>query len=418
MTYEEVLTAIHSRKAFSTGGPTLDRIGRLMHRLGDPQEDFKTVHVAGTNGKGSCCAMVDAALRENGYQTGLFTSPYLKNFRERIRINGRPISKELLICCYETVIEQQTAIEQEGYEPINEFELVTAIAFVAYSRAKMDYVVLEVGLGGRTDPTNLVSKPAASVIMPISLDHTAVLGNTVGEIAAEKAGIIKKDVPVVTSKQTTEAMDVIYSAASRVGVEVFEAEEVIPLCEEKDGSDFLCGNINLDIPLLGEHQMENAAAAWKVCEVLGIGNEESKKAFRNVSWPGRLQYFPGKPEFLVDAGHNRAGVAALCIALQKLFSGQKVISIMAMMKDKDYEFCIPAIAGRSKAVIGTTVGLLRSLTPEQVAEEAGKFCPSYAAQNMRQAIEQAKAIAEEDDLILICGSVYAAGDALLVLEGE
>lgn len=417
MTYEEVLSSIHSRKAFSAGGPTLSRIRRLMERLGNPQEDFKTVHVAGTNGKGSCCAMLDAALRANGYKTGLFTSPYLKDFRERIRIDGEMISKELLTHCYETVMQQQTAIEQEGFEPINEFELVTAIAFVAYSRMKAEYVVLEVGLGGRTDPTNLVASPAVSVIMPISLDHTAVLGNTVAEIAAEKAGIIKAGRPVVTAHQTTEALNAIYAAAEKASAEVFEAEAVTPLCQEKTGSDFFCGDTNLDIPLLGEHQMENAAAAWKTLEVLGLANQESKKALRHVSWPGRLQYFPGKPEFLVDAGHNRAGVVALCIALRKLFDGQNIIAIMAMMKDKDYAFCIPEIARRSKAVIGTTVGLPRSLTPEQVAEEAGKYCPGYTAGNMQEAIAIAKSLADEGDLILICGSVYAAGDALGVLEG-
>ena len=417
MTYEEVLNSIHSRKAFSTGGPTLDRIHRLMARLGDPQEDFKTVHVAGTNGKGSCCAMLDAALRANGYQTGLFTSPYLKDFRERIRINGELISKEMLMECYETVMEQQTAIEKEGFEPINEFELVTAIAFLAYSRAKMDYVVLEVGLGGRTDPTNLVKKPAVSVIMPISLDHTAILGDTIPKIAAEKAGIIKPGCPAVTARQTGEAINVFLDTAASLDTFLYAADIVIPIAEEKDGSIFWVGDQKLDIPLLGEHQMENAATAWKVCEVLGIANEQSLAGFRNVSWPGRLQYFPGKPEFLVDAGHNEAGVAALCRTLDKLFYGQNIIAIMAMMKDKDYSFCIPAIASRAKALIGTTVGLPRSLTPEQVAEEARKYCPSFAAGNMQEAIALARTMAKEDDLILICGSVYAAGDALLVLEG-
>lgn len=417
MTYEEVLNAIHSRRTFSSGGPTLERIRRLMKRLGDPQEDFKTVHVAGTNGKGSCCAMVDAMLRTNGFQTGLFTSPYLKDFRERIRINGEMISEQMLTSCYETVMEQQNAIESEGFEPINEFELVTAIAFVAYSRLKMEYVVLEVGLGGRTDPTNLIKKPAAAVIMPVSLDHTAVLGNSVSEIAAEKAGIIKSGCPVVVAKQSIPALDVILAHAQRMDAEVFLTEEVIPLCEEKTGTDFLCGSVNLDIPLLGEHQMENASAAWKVAQVLGIDNPQSKKALQSVSWPGRLQYFAGQPEFLVDAGHNRAGVAALCIALDKLFPGQEIIAIMAMMKDKDHEFCIPTVAKRAKAVVGTTVGLPRSLTPEQIAEEAGKFCPACTAEDMNAAICLARTMADPMDLILICGSVYAAGDALKVLEG-
>lgn len=416
MTYSEVLSAIHSRKAFSTGGPTLSRIRRLMERLGNPQEDFKTVHVAGTNGKGSCCAMLDAALRANGYKTGLFTSPYLKDFRERIRMDGEMISEKLLIGCYETVMAHQTAIEQEGFEPINEFELVTAIAFLAFSRANMDYVVLEVGLGGRSDPTNLVKQPAVSVIMPISLDHIAILGDTIPKIAEEKAGIIKSGCPVVLARQPEEAKIVFYETAKSLRAPIHQANAPVPITEDKAGSRFLCGSQELTIPLLGAHQMENAAAAWKACEVLGIANPISQTALSHVSWPGRLQYFPGKPEFLVDAGHNEAGIKALCMAVDKLFAGQKIISIMAMMKDKDYEFCIPAIAGRARALIGTSVGLPRSLPPEELREKASEFCPAFSARNMNEAIQMAKSMAERDELILICGSVYAAGDALLILE--
>lgn len=417
MTYEEVLNGIHSRRAFSTGGPTLDRICRLMEALGNPQENFKTVHVAGTNGKGSCCALVDGALRENGYQTGLFTSPYLKDFRERIRLNGEMISKEMLISCYERVMEAENHLERQGFEPVNEFELVTAIGFLAFSQSNMDYVVLEVGLGGRTDPTNLVTKPAACVIMPVSLDHVAILGDTIEKIAGEKAGIIKEGCPVVTALQPPEAMAVISRIADEKKAPLYQAEPVTDGAQEKIGSSFSVGSQPLSIRLLGAHQMENAAAAWQVCKVLGLAPKKTEKAFAETVWPGRLQYFPGSPEFLVDAGHNQAGVSALVHTLDTLFPGKHIIAIMAMMKDKDYEFCIPAVAKRAKTLIGTTVGLPRSLTPTALAEAAGVYCPSFAVQSIPEAIAMARNLAEKDDLILICGSVYAAGEALGVLEG-
>lgn len=416
MTYSEVLDAIHSRRTFSGGGPTLDRIRRLMVRLGNPQEWFKVIHVAGTNGKGSVCAMIHAGLRAGGYQTGLFTSPYLKDFRERIRINGEMIPQEMLVSCYEAVMEQESVIEQEGYEPINEFELVTAIGFVAFARAKLDYVVLEVGLGGRTDPTNLVTRPAVSCIMPISLDHTAVLGNTIEQIAREKAGIIKTDCPVVIARQSEEAEGIIRKIADAAGAPLYAAPEVTAISSDRSGSKFLCNGMELFVSLLGHHQMENAAAAWQVMRLLGLPEEVCQKALTDVSWPGRLQHFPGKPEFLVDAGHNEAGVKALCEALDSLFEHQSIISIVAMMKDKDYNTCIPAIAERSKLLIGTSVGLPRSLKPREISEFASDYCGTACAESMEEAIKLALSRADPDDLILICGSVYAAGDALVILE--
>lgn len=416
MTYEEVLNGIHSRRIFSTGGPTLERISHLMEALGNPQENFKTVHVAGTNGKGSCCALVEGALRENGYKTGLFTSPYLKDFRERIRMNGEMISKEMLISCYETVMEAENRLEGQGVEPVNEFELVTAMGFLAFSQANMDYVVLEVGLGGRTDPTNLVQHPAVSVIMPISLDHVAILGDTIEKIAGEKAGIIKEGCPVVTAPQMPEAMEVISRIAKEKNAPLYQAEPVKGGVQEKSGSRFFVGIQPLSIRLLGEHQMENAATAWQVCVLLGLDLKKTRKAFAETVWPGRLQYFPGTPDFLVDAGHNQAGVRALVHALDGLFPGKNIITIMAMMKDKDYTFCIPAVAKRSKMLIATTVGLPRSLAPEAISSIAGAYCQTAEEISMEQAISLARIMAQPEDLVLICGSVYAAGEALTVLE--
>jgi dihydrofolate synthase/folylpolyglutamate synthase len=381
-----------------------------MAQLGDPQEDFRAVHIAGTNGKGSISAMTAAALQTSGYRVGLFTSPYLVEFRERIQVDGRPISEEALISCYETVMEQESKLEQQGYEPVNEFEFVTAMGFVAFSRLKVDFAVLEVGLGGRTDPTNLISKPVVSCIAPISLDHTAILGDTVEKIAAEKAGIIKAGCPVVLSWQTGGARRVILETAARLGAPAIETGMVEPISQDKTGSRFRYDGELLEIPLLGAHQMDNAATAWEMCQCLGLEKENVKQALKQVSWPGRLQYFPGCPELLIDAGHNEAGVTSLCKALDELFPGKRIISVVAMMRDKDFGGCIPMVAARSKVLIGTTVGLPRSLPPEKVAELAD--CETHTAPNVEAALALAKSLAAPEDLILVCGSVYAAGAAL------
>ena len=414
MNYEEALAGIHSRRTFSGGGPSLDRIRRLTDALGRPQEQFQAVHIAGTNGKGSVSAMTDAALRACGHKTGLFTSPYLVDFRERIRIDGEMISREELVRCYELVMEQETKLEQQGCEPVNEFELVTAIGFLAFARAKVEYAVLEVGLGGRTDPTNVIPAPRVCCITSVSLDHTAILGNTVEAIAGEKAGIIKEDCPVVIARQKPEAYRVIRERAQLLHAPMYPAPDVKATSQTREGTRFRCGRTELKIPLLGDYQMENAAAAWQVCRVLGLDADTVKHAFAKVYWPGRLQYIPGTPDYLVDAGHNPAGVAALCQTIDTLFADRRVTAVVSMMKDKDYGSCIPEIAARAEHLIGCSVGLPRSLAPEEIAREASDHCRSDAAANMAQALKLAEA--DQGNLILVCGSVFGAGAALAALE--
>lgn len=416
MTYDEALNGIHSRKAFSTGGPSLDRIGRLMERLGNPQERFRVVHVAGTNGKGSVSAMIAAALQESGKRTGLFTSPYLVDFRERIQIDRVPVSRELLASCYEVVMAEETKLEEEGFEPVNEFELVTAIGFTAFAAANVEYVVLEVGLGGRTDPTNLVKRPEVCCITPISLDHTAILGNTIEEIAGEKAGIIKPGCPVVVANQTEEALGVFREKAEHAHAMLVQVGETSAIEETMEGTTFRYGDKTLFTPLLGAYQMNNSATAWEACRVLGLEENTVKRAFEKVVWPGRMQFFA--PNILVDAGHNVAGITALKEMVQKLFAGKKIISVMAMMKDKAYGQCIPMIAEISGMVIGTSVGLPRSLEPAELTAVAKEYCATETADTVVEAIEMAKVMADGETLILVCGSVYAAGAAVGMLMQE
>lgn len=413
MTYEEALAGIHSRRTFSGGGPTLERIRRLMDALGNPQERLKVVHIAGTNGKGSVSAMTAAALRACGYHVGLFTSPYLVEFRERIRMDGKNISEHDLISCYETVMAAERLLENQGFEPVNEFELVTAMGFLAFDRAKVDYAVLEVGLGGRTDPTNLVKQPAVCCITSISLDHTQILGDTLEKIAGEKAGIIKPEVPVVMARQKPEVFGVIARQAEQVYAPLYPAPDVEPLHQDKHGTRFLCGDTELLIPLLGDYQMENAAAAWQITRVLELPEDAVKQAFRTVSWAGRLQYIPGQPDYLIDAGHNPGGIDALCKTLRELFSDRRITAVVSMMKDKDYGVCIPEIANIADHVIGCTVGLPRSLAPEEIARLAGNDTRADWTEQM----EQALALAGKDagNLIVVCGSVFGAGEALKIL---
>lgn len=414
MTYQACLEKIHSRKTFSSTA-SLSRIERLMESLGNPQDRIKCVHVAGTNGKGSACALIESALRACGCHTGLFTSPYLVDFRERIRVDFQMISRQELVSCYELVMAEEEKLEQAGFEPINEFELVTAIGFVAFARAGVDYAVIEVGLGGRWDATNVIKSPEVCCIMPVSLDHTAVLGNTVAKIAAEKAGIIKPGCPVVLAKQSPEALAVLHQAAKEQHSTIVVAEVPEMVAVSTQGSTVRYQNTDIFIPLLGKYQAENAAAAWEACKCLNLPKEQVLRGFAGVQWPGRMQYIQGTPDILIDAGHNPAGIQVLAETLDELFPDVLLITVMAMMRDKDYAACIPMIARRSKRLIAATVGLPRALPPEELAAEAEKYCEAETAVSVAAAVEQAQKQAAPGQMVLVCGSVYAAGAALEII---
>ncbi len=410
MTYEACLAGIHSRKTFSSTA-SLVRIERLLDRLGNPQERFRCIHVAGTNGKGSACAMIECVLRTCGYSTGLFTSPYLVDFRERIRLNGSMIQEEWLVSCYERVMAEERKLEQAGFEPINEFELVTALGFTAFAKAKVDYAVIEVGLGGRFDATNVIKTPVTSCIMPISLDHTAVLGSTVTEIATEKAGIIKHGCPVVVSKQRPEVLELLrQTAEERDSPLILAGTPAVHTCDQR-GSVFTYDGTTLKIPLLGCYQADNAAAAFEVCKVLRLPKERVVKGFAAVRWPGRMQFIPGTVDMLIDAGHNPDGISILIETLDQLFPNREIIAVMAMMQDKDHAHCIPMVARRCKKLIATSIELPRALPPEELAVEAAGFCETETAPSVIEAITTARSQANPGQLVLVCGSVYAAGEA-------
>lgn len=414
MTYEECLSRFEDRQRFS-GTPGLARIGRLLRQLGDPQQSLRCVHIAGTNGKGSVSAMTASVLQRAGYRTGLFTSPHLVDFRERFRVDGALIEKDDFCRLSERVFAAQDALEREGFEATNEFETITALAFCYFAEKKCDYVLLEAGLGGRCDATNIIEKPAAICITSISFDHTAQLGDSIVQIAGEKAGIIKPGCMVVTPcTQAPDALRTIRFACVRrgAGLRVTSLPEIV-----KNGAlgsrIRYDGDLEVTVPLTGLHQTENAACAIELCRLLGVDDACIAAGIAAARWPGRMQLLRSDPPVLLDAGHNQSGVHALCAALDSLYRGRAITVIMGMMRDKDYPECIRMLACRAQRFIGTQVEGARALDADIVASCAQCACSaSVAAPDLAAALALARREMEPDGVLVICGSVYLAGEAL------
>lgn len=417
MTIDACLNALEGRQRFSTL-PGLERIARLLRLLGDPQDSLRCVHVAGTNGKGSVCAMTASVLQKAGYRTGLYTSPHLVDFRERFRIDGRMISEADFCRWTETVLGAQESLEAEEFEPANEFELLTAIGFCWFAEQGCDYVVLEAGLGGRCDATNVIHAPAVACITSVSFDHTAQLGDTIVQIAAEKAGIIKPGCMIVTP--CTQAPDALrttrFTCVRRgAGLRVTSLPEIVRI--GLDGTDIRYDDgLEVHVPLPGIHQTENAACAIELSRLLNVPDETIAGGIAATHWPGRLQVVRRDPLILIDAGHNHGGMYMLCCMLDTVLRGKSVTAVVGMMRDKDYADCIRQIACRARRLIGTAVDDPRALDPAVVASTAACACSdAHAAPDLRQALAMALRGMEPDGVLVICGSVYLAGEALRLL---
>ena len=322
----------------------LDRTRELFAGLGNPQDRLRVVHVAGTNGKGSTCAFLASILQEAGYKTGLFTSPYIIEFADRIRVDGCNIPADDLLDVTLSVREVAEAMPDHP----TEFELMTAVAFTYFARQECDICVVEVGLGGRLDSTNVLESPEVCVITPIALDHTELLGDTLAAIAAEKAGILKPGVPAVSAVQEVEAMQVIVDKA---------AEQQAPLtCVDAvqirgTAADFSYrGWEHLSLGLLGSYQMENAATALEVVGVLrdrgwSISDAAISAGLANTYWPGRFELLGDEPTFIVDGGHNPQGAQVLIESLEQRYPGRPVIVVLGVLGDKDYSAMVHSIVG-------------------------------------------------------------------------
>lgn len=413
MDYKEALAYIDGVQWFGSK-PGLERVSALLEQLGSPQEKLKFVHVAGTNGKGSCAAMAASVLKAAGYRTGLFTSPYLFRFNERMQINGREIEDEVLADLVTRIRPLADAMEDHP----TEFELMTAAALLWYRQEKCDIVVLEVGLGGRFDATNIIGAPEAAVIMNIGLDHTAILGDTVEQIAAEKAGIIKPGCDVVLYQQQESVQNVVREKCTQVGARLHLADfsQIRPEFDSLDGQVFSYRGDAYAIPLLGAHQLRNAAVVLELVEVLrrrGWKLEQSdvEHGLYAVSWPARFELVHEEPYVIVDGGHNPQCAQTVAENLLRYFPGQRRVLLTGVLADKDYAALFSLLDPAADAYICVTPDSPRALPAAELAAFLARFGkPAQACDTIQDGVDAALKAAGKDGMVCAVGSLYMAGE--------
>ncbi len=414
-------------------GDNLRRERALLAELSDPQRAYGVIHIAGSKGKGSTSAMITSILSAAGVRIGLYTSPDLHTFRERIRVASEPISEEEMARLAERVRE---ALERVGPSlgSYITWEVATALAFLAFREAGVERAVIEVGLGGRMDATNVV-EPDVCAITSISYEHMEILGHTLTEIAREKAGIIKPGVPVVTSAREPEALVEIARIATERGAPLTRvgpagADDCAYTWREGEaGETFQRFDVitptgvyhDLEIPLLGAHQIENATAAVALAEITrahgltALGERAIRDGLRAVRWEGRLQVVGRAPWRVVDGAHNGASFAALFAALRRHFSYRRIILVLGMMADKDVEGIMREInAAGVSTIIATAANSLRAISPDDLRDRASRATDAAvtSARDAASALAAARAMAGPDDLILVAGTLYLAAEAL------
>lgn len=386
-----------------THAPGLSVMRSLMARLGDPQSALRCIHIAGTNGKGSCAAMTAAVLQAAGYSVGLFTSPDLCGMEERIRINGVNIT----LSDFADITARVKAACNNPEEP-SYFEKITAAAFLYYAEQGCDYVVLETGLGGRLDATNIIESPACSVIMPIGFDHTGVLGDTLAAIAGEKAGIVKSGCPIICAPQSQEALSIIRAAAREKNApfHLVDINSISPLSHSITGQVFsYSGMENVELSLLGKHQVQNACAVIETARTLGIDDAAIRAGLKTAKWPCRFEYIPGEPPFLLDGAHNAHGAAALAAGLREYFPGRKFTMVMGVMEDKDYTDILALMEPLAERFITLAPDSPRAIPARKLAAMIPAV-PSAAADSIEEAIALAKHCG---DPVCAFGSLYYIG---------
>lgn len=423
MNYNEALKYIDTELK---GGcnPGLDRITMLLGLIGNPHKELKTIHIAGTNGKGSAAAMISGILKEAGYKVGTYISPHLINITERYLINNIEIEK-IRFSNYVGILKEKIEfIKNTGAEIPSQFEMLTALAFLYLKDEKVDIAVIEVGLGGRYDATNVLDS-LISVIMSISFDHMSILGDTIEKIAYEKAGIIKsKGITVLYPQRYSEAERVIEEISAKLDNRLIKIkkENVILKSFSLDGQlmDYSYNHVdykNIRLPLLGDHQSLNAAVAITVISLLNdLGYKTDKNHIRNgignVKWLGRLSIVSKSPLIVIDGAHNIDGITMLTSAIKKYFHDKKLILIMGMLKDKEHDKSLEIIAPMASTFIATEPLDARALKAEELGEEAKKYTSDVRVEpSLEMAIKSAMAIYSEDFVILIAGSLYLIGEA-------
>ena len=443
MDYKETLQWIHGIGRFGIK-PGLERMEALLEKMGKPHDELRFVHIAGTNGKGSTAAMLASIAKAGGYRAGLYTSPYLMKFNNRIGINGEDISADKLVYLANRLkpIVEEIAEDPQLGQP-TEFEVVTTLALSYYAMEEPDIVVMEVGLGGRLDATNVIT-PILSVITNVSLDHTHVLGSTVKEIAGEKAGIIKNKVPVISASDDVVVDDVIVKVSAEMNAPVYKvlSEDSKDPFNTKVGRKapdrfFFYGNRkivpegqlfsfkgfsgeleDIFIPLRGDYQIKNAATALAATQILvrsgfKLPEKTIKEGLKNVRWPGRMEVLNNKPLVVIDGAHNPAAVSNLVRGINEHFNYRNMILVMGIMEDKDCMEIMNEIVPHAERLILTRPEMDRSADPNALKEYVEKnFTLKVTVKpQIDKALEFAFKCAKEEDIILVTGSFYTISEA-------
>lgn len=411
MTYEEALKYIHST-CWLGSKPGLSRTRELLEKLDNPQKKLKFIHVAGTNGKGSFCAMISSVLTAAGYKTGLFTSPYILSFNERMKINGSDIKNERLAELTEKIMPLAEAMEDHP----TEFELITCLAFQYFHEENCDIVVLETGMGGELDSTNVIENPELCVITAISLDHTAFLGDTIEKIAKAKAGIIKPGCVCLNYSNEKNADAVIENTAKMQNAFILKPQYDTIIEKEYSLKGHLFSYADMQdiyLPLLGDYQLKNAAMCISAAKILkdkgySITENDIRSGLKNTKWPARFELLGEDPVFIVDGGHNPQGIRATASSLKSLLPGKKVNLIFGVMKDKDYEEMLKVILPYCNKVFAVTPNNPRALDSNTLCKAIRTIkTPAFAFYDINEAV---KAALNEGSPILAAGSLYMSAD--------
>lgn len=418
MTYDQSLNYIHSLNKFGIN-PGLERVQALCAAVGNPQDKLKFVHIAGTNGKGSTSTMVAGALKSSGKKTGLFTSPFVTDFRERICVDGEMVDKELfaqVVTELEPVVSQLASCDMQP----TEFEVITAAAFMVFERSRCEICVLEVGLGGRLDSTNVISTPLVSVIASISLDHTAILGNTVELIAAEKCGIIKDGGKTVCYPVQPESVENIIRKTCTEKNNIFikpDTEMIKGIVNVIDGVSFKYCDVDYKLSMSGEYQVYNAVTAIETCILLGLDADSIKHGIESAKVAARMEVISSSPLVLLDGGHNDDGGKAVATSIGSLLPDKRISAVIGMMADKNVDAYLKCVAPLCSRITACSVAdNPRTMSADELCSLASRYCDNCTAvESATDAVNLALSQIDDYDCLLVCGSLYLAGEVRMKL---
>lgn len=410
----------------------LDRMEELLRRLGNPQDDLKVIHVAGTNGKGSVSKYLEEGLSACGYKMGLYTSPYIETFNERIRYDGADISDEDLEYYGQKVVSAAEAMVADGLDSPTEFEVVTAIAFLYFADRQADITILEVGLGGIGDSTNVVKSPLASVITSISYDHMAQLGSSLAEIAVNKAGIIKTGCPVIANVPQRDAAKIIARKAYAMGSRLYDISGIraavsdeTPFSQKVSMELYEKSYSDVEISMVGRHQAENLKTALATLEILRksgavkLDREALYEGLKRARQPGRFEVISEDPLVIIDGAHNEAGAQALQETMAQHFAGKKILLVAGILADKEIDSIVKFLTKITDHIIVTEPDNPRKLAAEKLAGHVADFgIAAEAVSDVEAAVHRAKELADGYDVILFAGSLYLIGDVRRLWRNE